>query len=85
MLRIQSEMDSLYVQSFMTKRNISESSQGLSKLVERINALATQFPEGFSYDAHETGYLGRAVMKIDWAQLTIWQVATSLYTFRNVL
>lgn len=65
MLQIQPEMDSVHFQSFMTKKNISESPQGLTRLVERINALVPQFPEGFGCDAHKTRYLRRAVMRLD--------------------
>ena len=53
-LTLQSDMDSLNLSSFMNKHNKSDNSQGLAKLVDHINALDPQLPEGFGDDAHKT-------------------------------
>ena len=80
-LKIQSEMDSLDFPSFMRKHNIVDNPQGLSNLVERINALAPQLATGFGDDSHKTSYMRRTVMSLDWAQQPISQIATSNYSF----
>ena len=80
-LKIQSEMDSLDLRSFMHKRQTPDLVTGLSQLVDHISALAPQLPAGFSDGAHKTRYLRRAVMGQDWAQNAISNIATSKYSF----
>lgn len=80
-LQLQSEVDSLELQSFMSKNQITDASACLTKLVDHVHALAPQLPEGFGNDSHKSRYLRRAVMRLEWAQHPISQVATSRYTF----
>ena len=80
MVQIHSEMDSIYLESFTTKKNMPESSKGLTRLVDPMNTLALQFPKAFSYEGYKTRCLRRAVMRLDWAQQPISQIATSSYT-----
>ena len=53
-LASQYEMDGLNLTKFMEKNEISDQSRGLSKLVDYVNALAPQLPQGFGDDAHKT-------------------------------
>ena len=80
-LQLQSEIDSRDLPSFMRKHQITDNSLGLTKLVDHINALAPQLPVGFGNEIYKTRYLCRAVMRLEWAQQPISQVATSKYTF----
>ena len=80
-LQIESEMDSLDLQSFMHKRKITDYVSGLTQTVDHINVLAPQLPGGFNDDAHKTRYLRRAVMSQEWAQNAISSIATSKYSF----
>ena len=45
--QLQSEMDSLDLMTLMRKQDISDDAKGLRKLVDHINALASQLPPGF--------------------------------------
>ena len=47
-LQIQSEMDSLDLRAFMQKNQITAYAYGLSKLVDHINALASQLLSVFN-------------------------------------
>ena len=80
-LRLQSDMDSLNLSSFMNKHNVSDYSQGLAKRVNHINALAPELPQGFGDDAHKTRHLRRAIRQFLWALNPIAQLTTSRYTF----
>ena len=73
-------MDSLNLFSFMNNHNISDYSQGLDKLVNYINALAPELPQGFGEDANKTRYLRRAVMQFPCAQNPIDELTMSRYT-----
>ena len=53
-LQIQSEVDSLDLSAFMTKHQVSDYSDGITKIVNHINALAPQLPNGLGDDAHKT-------------------------------
>ena len=67
-LQNQSEMDSLNLTAFMNKHQITDLGEGLTKLINHINALAPQLPAGFGDDAHKTRYLRRAVLGQPFAQ-----------------
>ena len=75
-LQLQSEVDSLYLQSFMDKHQIADTSYVLTKLVDHINALAMQLPNGFGNDPHKNRYQRRAVMRLEWARQPVsrWQI-----------
>ena len=75
-LQLRSEFDSLDLQSFMSKHQIVDTSAGLTKLVDHINALVPQLPDGFGNDSNKIRYLRRAVMRLEWAQQPIpkWQI-----------
>ena len=57
----------------------------MTRLVDHINAIASQLPTGFGDDSHKARYLRRAVIRFDWAQNSIAQVATSKYTFTQFI
>ena len=80
-LTLKTDIDSLNLYTFMKKADLRDYSQSLSKLVDRINALAPQLPQGFGDDAHKTRYLRRAVMRLQWVQIPIAQLTTGRYTF----
>ena len=84
-LQLQSEMDSLDLASFMRKKQISDSSQGLMMIVNHINALAPQLPDCFGNESHKTRYLRKAVMSFDWAQQPIASIASSRYSFLQLI
>ena len=75
-------MDSLDLSAFMTKHQVTDYSDGITKIVNHINALAPQLPNGFGDDAHKTRYLRRAVMRFEWAHQLISQLTPVRYTFR---
>ena len=76
-LTVQSDMDSLNLSTFMKKAELFDYSQGLSKLVDHVNALAPQLPQGFGNVDHKTRYVRRAVMQLQWAQTPIAQLTTA--------
>ena len=80
-LQNQSEMDSLELTSFMHKHGVTDLNDGLTKIVNHINALAPQLPAGFGDDAHKTRYLRRAVLGHTFAQQPIAQITSARYTF----
>ena len=80
-LQNQSEMDSLELTSFMHKHGVTDLGDGLTKLVNHINALAPQLPAGFGDDAHKTRYMRRAVLGHSFAQQPIAQITSARYTF----
>ena len=80
-LQNQSEMDSLELTSFMHKHGVTDLNDGLTKIVNHINALAPQLPTGFGDDAHKTRYLRRAVLGHSFAQQPIAQITSARYTF----
>ena len=82
-LQLQSEMDGLDIMTFMQKYHITDTAEGLTRLVDHINALAPQLPQGFGDDAHKTRYLRRAVMRLSFAQQPISQLTTARYTFKQ--
>ena len=84
-LQIQSEMESLDLEFFMNKNQITDNSIGLSKLVDYINSRTNQLPAGFGDDSHKTRYLRRAVMSLDWAVHPISQIAASKYSFNQFI
>ena len=79
-LQLQSEMDSLDITAFMQKHHITDQAEGLTRLVDYINALAPQLPSGFGDDPHKTRYLRRAVMRLGFAQQPISQLTSARYT-----
>ena len=78
-------MDSIELASFMHKNHITDLAIGLSKLIDRINALAPQLPMNFGDYKHKTRHLRRAVMRSDWAQQPIAQMVTARYTFSQFI
>ncbi len=64
-LQKQSEMDSMELISFIHRHKFSNYTDGLAKLVDYINILAPQLPQGFSDDQHKTRYLRPAVIDYD--------------------
>ena len=74
-------MDSLELTSFMHKHGVTDLNDGLTKIVNHINALAPQLPTGFGDDAHKTRYLRRAVLGHSFAQQPIAQITSARYTF----
>ena len=70
-LQLQSEVDSLYLESFMDKHQIADTSSGLTELVDHINALAMQLPNGFGNDPDKNRYQRRAVMRL---AVSKWQI-----------
>ncbi len=66
-LKLQSEVDSLELLSFLRKHHIADVSEGLTKLADHITALASQLSAGFGDDTHKIRHLRRAVMRQGWA------------------
>ena len=83
-LQNQSEMDSLNLTAFMNKHQITDLGEGLTKIVNHINALAPQLPTGFGDDAHKTRYLRRAVLGQPFAQQPISQITSARYSFTQL-
>ena len=84
-LHLQSEMYSIKLASFMDKNHITGHPTGLSRLIDRINAVAPQSLMNFWDDGHKSRYLIRAVMRFDWAQQPIAQRSTARYTFSQFI
>ena len=80
-LHFQSEMDGIELASFMHKNHITDHATGLSKLINRINALAPQLPMNFGDNKNKTRNLRPVVMGFDWAQQPIAQMTTDRYAF----
>ncbi len=56
---------------FMEERDITSVSEGLTKLVNYIERLAPQCPQGFREDSPKTRYLRKAVIKFSWARAPV--------------
>lgn len=78
-------MDTIDLAAFMTKRTLTDNSDGFKNTSDHINALTTQLPFGFGDDAHKTPYLRRAVMRMNWAEQPILMVNSSRFTFMQFL
>ena len=83
--QLQFEIDSLFFFPFIRKHSITDPSVGLTRIMNHINALAPQLSAGLGDDNHKSRYLRRAVMGLDWAQQPIAQIASSRYTFIQLL
>lgn len=73
-------MDNLDLPEFIKKNQLPDNSEGLTKLVDHINASAAQLSGGFGDDHHKTRFLRHAVMRLDQAQQPIPQFATNRYS-----
>lgn len=75
-------LETLRLRSFMQERDLEDVSDGLTKLVERINELSPQCPPDFRSDAHKIDYLRKSVTEFqDWSRIPIQNITSQGYTF----
>ena len=80
-LQAQTKMENLKLADIMTEHTITDTGQGLQKLIDTINTLAPQLPKNFADDAHKARYLRLALINVDWARQPIADLATQRYSF----
>lgn len=80
-LLIQLETDSLDLSVLMSKHQQTDYGDNLAKLVNHINALAPQLPQGFGGDSYKTLYLRRAVKRHECSLQPISHLTTARNTF----
>lgn len=64
-LQLRSEMDWFGLHSFMGKNQVMGNTEGLTELVDHINALGPQLSNNFSDDPHKSRYLWCTVMRLE--------------------
>lgn len=68
----------------MLGRNITNVSEGLTKLVAHINELVPQFPPDFRTDAHKVDYLRKAETEFqDFALIPIQNMKSQGYSYKK--
>ncbi len=58
-LQVQNSLETLKLTTFMEERDITSVSEGLTKLVDYIERLVPQCPQGFREDKHKILYLAK--------------------------
>ena len=77
-------MDSLELTSFMYKHGVTVPGDRLTKIVNHINALASQLPTGFGDDTHKMSYLRHVVVEHIFARQPITQITSARYNFKQL-
>ena len=67
-LMVQHELENLTLAKFMDENDISSTSVGLTKLIDRLHQMTPQCPPNFRDDAHKLNYLRSAVKGLPWAK-----------------
>lgn len=71
-LQIKGSLGALRNRALSTERNISDASEGFSKLVEHINILAPLCPPNSRSESHKVSYLRRSVTRYQvWSRFPI--------------
>lgn len=82
-LQIQSTLECLNFDTFMSEKSLASHSEGLAKLVEDIEQLTTQCPQGFRSDANKIRFLRKAVLHCEWALAPIRNIVSHRYEFHS--
>ena len=82
-LAVQSELEKLRIEKYMKEKEITTVSEGLSSLVDRLNALTPQCPKNFRHDSNKIRFLRSAVVGHPWASRAVGQITTAKFTFNT--
>ncbi len=74
--KIQAQLESLTLTSFMMQKGISNEAQGLTELINYINILHPQVPKEFQSDAIKLRYLRNALFDLKWAHDSLKKIST---------
>ncbi len=80
-LQVMSTLETLKLTKFMQERDITSVAEGLTKLVDYIERLTPQCPQGFQEDSHKARYLRSAVINFSWARAPVSNIVSNRYTF----
>eukprot|EP00171_Calliarthron_tuberculosum_P020181 IDg20181t1 len=80
-LQVQSVLETLKLKTFMTEKEVSSLSVGLTKLVDHIERLSPQCPPGFRGDSHKIRHLRSAMINCSWARSPISNIISNGYSF----
>ena len=80
-LHVQGILEGLRLRKFMVEHEITNVSEGLTKLINIIEELTPQCQPEFRTNAHKISFLRKAVLGYEWAKGPISNIITSRYTF----
>lgn len=82
---IQAEIELIILPIFVRENVIFSVSEGLAKVVERINFLTPKAYLPFQNEQHKIKHLCLAVLSSPWSQTIIIQLSTSLVSFNGLI
>ena len=82
-LMVQHELENLTLAKFMDENDISSTSVGQTKLIDRLHQMTPQCPPNFRDDAHKLNYLRSAVKGPPWAKNSVSNITTHKYEFNR--
>ena len=82
-LMVQHELENLTLATFMDENDISSTSVGLTKLIDRLHRMTPQCSPNFRDDAHMLNYLRSAVKGLPWAKNPVSNITTHEYDFNR--
>ena len=82
-LQIQSTLECLNLDAFMSVRSLTTHSDGLTKLVEHHELLTPQCPPGFRSDENKIRFLRKAFLSCEWALAPIRNIVSHRYKFHS--
>ena len=83
-LQVRGRLETLRLRSYMHENNLTDVSEGLSKLVEQIDDLSPQCRPSFRSDANKIEFLRKAVAEFeDWSRLPIQNIMFRQFSFNG--
>lgn len=83
-LQVKWTLEPLRLRSFMKEKEVTDITEGLTKLFDHINALTPQCPFDFWSDAHIADYLRKVVTEDQsWSRIPIQNIKSQGYCFNK--
>lgn len=84
-LAAQAELEYITIDQVMKERELTDLDSGLTKPVDKINALSHQAPPQFRSDEQKKRFLHKAVLLQSWAETFILQMTTTWVAFNRLV
>lgn len=85
-LQVKGTLEAFRLRSFMKEKDITDITEGLTKLVDHINELTSQCPVDFRSDDHKVDYLRKAVTEYQsWFRIPIQNITSQCYSFTKLV
>lgn len=85
-LQVKGMLKTLRLRTFMNDQNISDVSDGFTRIVTHINELVPRCPPNFRSNAHKIGFLRKAMKQFqEWSRVTIENIMSQKYTLNDFL